>query len=39
MGGQYIIKTELKGIGWKSVDWIYLTQVTDNWRLMDFQVP
>jgi hypothetical protein len=26
------IKTDLKEIEWKNVDWIYLTQDTEKWR-------
>jgi hypothetical protein len=35
---------DLREIGWKSVKWIHLTQVKDQWRalvntIMNFQVP
>jgi hypothetical protein len=38
------IKTDVRKIGWKGVDWIHLAQDTDGWptlveTMMDFWVP
>jgi hypothetical protein len=42
--GKDNIRMDLKDIGWEDVDWMYLDQDTEKWRVavntvMDFRVP